>query len=248
MSQIGRHPLRVEDFGQFVEEVQLYLAKRRVEHENFTATMAELFEIDASIERAGKPPLDISATGPKTISIAARLADSVTFSVGANVRRLRECITYARDARRAAGLDPDSLLIGCHVAAAVVADGVDHETARNIVKPGVLRHAHFSAFGGKLLDGVHDTDREALLGSYRSFRDPTFKGFKRTNVTNADDLPDDFVDRFAIIGEPSECADRFEELIELGIDRMLVMTRVPGTDKNEENTSRIAQLVLSRLR
>jgi 5,10-methylenetetrahydromethanopterin reductase len=60
-------------------------------------------------------------------------------------------------------------------------------------------------------------------------------------------LPDEFVDRFAIVGTPEECAERFQEIIDLGVDRFLVLTRVPTTDLGETNSSNLAQHVLPLL-
>jgi len=68
------------------------------------------------------------------IDVAARHADSITFSVGANIERLRDRIKLARDARAAAGRDPGSLSIGCHIPVAVATGRVSVAEARDIIR------------------------------------------------------------------------------------------------------------------
>ena len=46
-----------------------------------------------------KVPLDIAATGPKVIKLAARHAERVTFSVGADAKRLAKVVSMARQER-----------------------------------------------------------------------------------------------------------------------------------------------------
>jgi 5,10-methylenetetrahydromethanopterin reductase len=246
-AQIGRKPMKVAEFERYLREVQGYLRQEKVDLDGFISSLAELFAIDPSLD-IGKPPIDVSATGPRTISLAAQHADGITFAVGANVPRLRECIQMAREARAAAGLDPAMLRIGCHIPAAVVVDGVDRDTARNIVRGAVLRHARFSAFDGKALDDVNPEDRDAIMRSFEATRDHGRHMPKKADFSVSSVLPDDFVDRFAIIGEPQECADRLREVMELGVDRIAVLTRVPTTDREEGNAARLAQSVLSLLK
>ena len=45
----------------------------------------------------------LPATGPRTLEVAARWADGVSFSVGADVERLRNSIRLTQEACRAAG-------------------------------------------------------------------------------------------------------------------------------------------------
>ena len=58
---------------------------------------------------------------------------------------------------------------------------------------------------------------------------------------------DDFLDRFALIGEPRHVAERLQQLIELGITRFVLMTRSINTDVNDEMADRVAQEVLPLL-
>jgi len=245
-AQIGRKPMTVAAFEAYIRQVQGYLRKEDVDLDGFLSTMRTVYEIDPALDGA-KPPVDVSATGPKMIGLGARYADSVTFAVGANIDRLRDCIKLARDARGAAGLDPGSLSIGCHIPAAVATGGVSLGEARDIIRGAVLRHTRFSAFEGKLLADVSEQDREAVLRSFEITRDHSRHMPKKADFSVASVLPDEFVDRFAIVGDPELCADRFREIMSLGVNRITVLTRVPTTDREETNTARLADTVLSQL-
>lgn len=39
----------------------------------------------------------------------------------------------------------------------------------------------------------------------------------------ANDLPDDFLDRFCVIGPPDECVSRLSELVALGLDHVVIV-------------------------
>ena len=242
MAQLGRGPVSVSDFLTYVEQVRGYLHSEVVDRDGFPSTMATLFANDPSLVRE-PAPVDVSATGPRVIRAAAGIADGITFAVGADTDRLRALVEMAREARREAGLDLDGFRLGAYVPAAVAPNG-DRSLARSIVRGAVLRHARFSAFEGELLDDVAPADRDGIRIAFDVTRDHDRNVPKPADFSVADALPDDFVDRFAVIGERRECAERIEEIIATGIERLLLITRVPTTDPGEDNAARLAQEVL----
>src|SRR5258708_12230554 len=50
----------------------------------------------------------------------------------------------------------------------------------------------------------------------------------RGDAGHAQFIDDAFVDRFAIVGAPAYCVSRFEELLKLGLDHLIVVG--PGAD------------------
>jgi 5,10-methylenetetrahydromethanopterin reductase len=246
LASVGRAPLSVGEFEEYVERVQRYLRREDVPVGDTTSTLSKLFEYDPSLS-APKPPIDVSATGPRVIDVAARQADSVTFAVGADLNRLRERIERVKATRQAAGGDPATFTVGCYVPAAVATNG-DRAKAREVIRGAVLRHARFSAFDGKLLDDVHAADQNAVLKAVDVTRDHGRHRPKTADFAVASVLDDEFVDRFAIVGTPEECAERFSAIIATGVDRIVVLTRVPTTDPAEENSARLAQQVFPLIR
>jgi 5,10-methylenetetrahydromethanopterin reductase len=246
LASVGQAPISVGKFDEYIQRVQRYLRREEVPVGDGTSSLSKLFEYDPSLS-GPKPPVDVSATGPKVTEVAVRQADSITFAVGADVARLRERIEHVKAARESASLDPASFRVGCYIPAAVVTNG-DRAKARNVIRGAVLRHARFSAFDGKVLDDVVEADQAAILRAVDVTRDHGRRRPKTADFAVATVLDDEFVDRFAIVGTPDECAERFSAIIATGVDRIVVLTRVPTTDPGEENSARLAQQVFPLIR
>jgi 5,10-methylenetetrahydromethanopterin reductase len=244
-ARVAKKPLNTAEFEQYVERVQAYISRRSVDLSGFSTSINDLFVTDPDLDR-GKPLLDVSATGPKTVGIAAAHADSVTFAVGADVERLRDNVRLARTLRAEAGLDPASLRLGCYVPAAVVAGDIDRAAAREIIRGAVVRHARFAALSGRSVSGLRPEDEAVSVEIAAQTVDSSRHVPKPPDYTLA--LPDDFVDRFAVIGEPDECRQRLQAIAATGVDRICLITRVPTTDPDEVNTRQLARYVLPGLR
>src|SRR5436853_602952 len=109
---------RFAAFEAYVARLQAYLRRDPVEVEGVQTSLARADDIDPSLVLP-KPQVNVAATGPRTIDVAVRLADGVSFSLGADVLRLRRAIERARDACAEAGRDPRELAVGCYLQVAV---------------------------------------------------------------------------------------------------------------------------------
>ena len=119
---LGRPPLNVAQFFDYVRQVKAYLEHDVVQADGFDNSLERLFTTDPSIG-AARTPIDISATGPRMIAQAAQFADGVTFAVGADITRLRQCVTWANEACDAAGRDRTSFTLSAYVPVAVAVNG-----------------------------------------------------------------------------------------------------------------------------
>ena len=160
----------------------------------------------------------------RVIALAARWADRVVFSLGADPERLRWGIEEARRARSEAGLDPHGLRFGAYV------NLVCHpqlEKARQLVSGGLASFARFSVMHGTVSGPAHDDQQKVLHALHRSYdmREHTRVGSKQTQV-----LTPEFIDRFAIVGSPESCIGRLQELAQLGIDRIIVIGPTAGAE------------------
>src|SRR5439155_7638869 len=118
---LQQKPMPVARFDEYLRRLQGYLRREEVEIDGIVSAMARQDDIDPSLAIA-KPPVDVAATGPKTLAIAAQAADGVSFSVGAHVDRLQSSIDQAREACAAVGRDPDEVELGCYVQVALTVD------------------------------------------------------------------------------------------------------------------------------
>ncbi len=254
---LHQRPMRVAAFETYVSRLQGYLRHEEVEIDGKVSSMARLADIDPSLD-VQKPPVEVAATGPRTLAVAARTADGISFSVGADVERLRNSIQLARHACAEAGRDFAELELGCFVQVAVVDDR--DSSGREAIRGITLTHARFSGFeprpaSADVSDAEHREYRHALQTMESVYRDP-HGGVMRTK----DDAPgeldfypreaasDELIDRFAVVGPAGYCAERLQQIVELSFHRIWIGTHTVGVDLEERNTERIGREVLPLVR
>jgi 5,10-methylenetetrahydromethanopterin reductase len=176
------------------------------------------------------------------IELAARLGDSVTFSVGAHPDRLEGCMAQARAARQAAGLGP--MPLGCYVLVSV-ADTDDVPAARERIRGAVATHTQFSAYHGRALNGMSEGDAQIAQQLQATLREGAKTGHPDRGAKGL--LDDDYIDRFAVVGTPDHCAERLGPLVDLGINRMIVITH-SRPDPDEQSGRRFGRDVLPLLK
>jgi 5,10-methylenetetrahydromethanopterin reductase len=239
MKVMQREPMPVAEYERYLRALIGFLGRDEVEVDGALMSMARLDDLDPSMAIAA-PEISVAATGPRMIAAAARWADGIDFSVGADVGRLRACITTAREACEAAGRDPETLALGCYLQVAI-ADGDDD--AAEAVRGLIVTHARFSGnFTSRAAEVM-----EAVLTSSRG-------GVTRTGRPGElafypkEALELDQVMRFGIIGPVAECAERLREIVGLGFANIYIGTRAVGVDIDERNTLRIGRELLPRVR
>jgi 5,10-methylenetetrahydromethanopterin reductase len=254
---LQQKPMRVTNFETYVARIQGYLRRETVEIDGTVSSMARLFAIDPSLD-VPKPPVDIAATGPKTIELGARLAESISFSVGADPERLRHSIEQVRAACAGAGRSFDELELGCYVQMAV-ADGPD-DPAWEAIRGLTVTHARFSGFeptttSVDVSESEHREYRHAVATMETVLRTPE-GGIVRPRDGEPGELvfypheaaSRELIERFAIAGPPERCAERLQEIVDIGLDRIWIGTKGVGVDLHERNARRIAREVLPLVR
>src|SRR5690349_16087936 len=159
---LKRKPMRVAEFESYLTQLQGYLRGEDVEVDGTATSMARVYDIDPSL-RTTKPLIDVAATGPRTVEVAARTADGVSFSVGADVDRLRKSVALVRETCERIGRDFESIRLGCYLQVAVTDED---RSAREAIRGLVVTHARFSGWEPKPSADVsgqaHATYRHAL--------------------------------------------------------------------------------------
>ena len=217
LAYIGRKPTPLGQFETALGQIRTYLRGEAVNLDGFESRLEWL--AGASVAPV---PMSVAATGPKVIDIAARQADAITFSVGADVARLRQSIQIARQARLATGLPP--LRLGAYVNAVA---HPDVETARALVRGRLGVYARFSTMDQHVMQSLPERDRavaERLVSSY------DMHSHAASGARHEAALDDDFVDRFGIVGPSAHVAERLVELIGLGLDHVVVVGHSRNTD------------------
>lgn len=210
MAYIGRKPMPLDEFGHALEEIQTYLRGESVNCDGFASQIQWLSRYNLP-----RVQMSVAATGPKVIRLAARVADAITFSVGADPVRLKTSIDLARQTRAQAGQPP--LRLGAYLNCVTHPDiGV----ARDLVRGRLGVYARFSTMDRSVLNSLSEPDRKVadeLVSTY------DMQSHAASGARHAAALGDDFVDRFGIVGPSEQVAKRLTELIRLGLDHVVVV-------------------------
>jgi 5,10-methylenetetrahydromethanopterin reductase len=234
LAHLGRAPARLAQFERYLRQLRAYLRGDAVEFADIdippdvAPPMSGLHLHDAPPSShigwiaegrsrgAAAVPVEVAASGPKVIEMAAVHSNRVMFTLGADIERLAWGIGVARQARKAVGLDPDGVAIGAYVNMGCHSD---IEAARSLVRGGLTTFARFSVMHGKANGPVSAADR-SVLEALRDSYDMT--AHTRGDSRQAGTLTDDFIDRFAIVGPPDRCVERLRALAKLGLDKVAI--------------------------
>lgn len=186
-------------------------------------------------------PIHVAASGPRTIEMATRAADAVTFSLGADRARLEWAVSVARAAYGKAGPPP---ALGAYVP---IAPFEDPARVRAMTSGVAATFARMSAMYGHVSAPVADAAETSAYQDIAVNYDMT-KHASRGTQTDA--MPQEFLERFAVVGSPARCVDRLSELIDVGIRRFyLVVGSIDSTVEDLAEAHEIlAQAVLPKLR
>ncbi len=258
LAHLGVAPAPLAVFTRYVRMLRAYLAGEEVSLEDSLACLPRAgrdLPDTGTLGLARRPavsrirwlpgdeapvPINVFATGPKTIDMAAAIGDRVTFSVGADPTRVRWAIDRARSACAAAGKDPDLLDCGASV---VIGLDDDLATARTTIAATVATNARWAVMHGTPT-GPFAPDSAAVLADVRERYDMRAHGVSSSTQTDA--LTDEFIDAYAIVGPAGACCDRLHELFELGL-RRVHFTAGPetrGSDRVERAYRRFASDVI----
>ncbi len=229
LAYIGRAPSSVATFERYVRHVHSLLNGGTVAFDELpsdgavldTLALAEqpseswLRWLDPSVAAV---PVEVVASGPKTIAVGGRRADMVTFTVGADPTRLRWGIDTARAAAEEAGRDPATLRFGVYLN---VACHPDRRFGRRLVSGGLASFSRFVAMHGATTGPLSDSARGVVEG-IREHYDMRHHG--EPDSAQTDVLTDAFIDEFAVVGDPDEFVARIGEIVALGVDRIVMTT------------------------
>ncbi|MEW9856042.1 LLM class flavin-dependent oxidoreductase [Novosphingobium sp. M1R2S20] len=232
LAYLGHAPVSLARFEEAIKHLQILLSGGEIPFEEFGSAgeAASIHSLSLGAKPTGvrlkwlteglaKVPLDVAATGPKVIAMAAPVAERVTFSVGADPERMRWALAAARQSRTSAGLSEQGASWGAQV---VVVCHPDEDVAMEVAMHMAPPLARFQTMQGQV--GPADAATADNLARIRQGYDMTEHGniaSKERLVGSA--LSPDFVRRFAVVGTPERCHQRLTELVGLGLERLVVV-------------------------
>ena len=257
LAHLGRAPARLDQFETYIRHLQIYLRGGAVPFDEIKMSddiappVAQLGMAEEPEEsRMGwlgdghKVPIEVAASGPRVIEIAARHADRIMFTLGADEDRIAWGIDVARKARLKAGLDPDGVLFGAYINCAC---GEDLDLTRDLIRGGLATFARFSVMHGKPNGPMSDNAENALRKLHEMY---DMRMHTRDDSRQAIALPPEFIDHFAIVGTPDDCLKRLKRLTALGLDKVFfgVMFRMVQTPEGAAAKSLMEKEVLPVLK
>ncbi|SRR5579875_471177 len=241
-SLIGEQPYNGKAFERYIRQVQGYLRGEEVVLDNGCRSRSDWIGRDRTLP---KVPVDVAATGPRVIAAGARTAEGVSFSVGADAGRVAWAVNCAREARKAAGLDPATLRLGAFVPIFVHPDAA---YARQIIKGSIAPMARFSAMSPSAMEGIGNEEDRAIVRQLGRIYDMDRHGHAQASHTGV--ITDSFVDRWAVVGPAGHCIERLAELIAAGLDSVVIGLSGRGLNNEEvgQAWTRFAREVMPALR
>jgi len=231
LAYLGRAPVPPEEFARQLQQIQALLLGETISFDEVvpndpvnSISRLRLAKAPESVSLRWVPdglpkvPVEVFASGPKVICIGARHAERLTFAVGADPQRVRWAIETARGA-----VLPDTpLSLGAMVAVAV---HPDIHVARRLGGGVTTGLARFTTLHGSVAGPLEPGDREVLQAVHTSYDMTRHGSYKPSELFSAQ-----FLDRFAVVGRPEDCTERFLELRKLGLYRCVVITPRPVDD------------------
>ena len=258
LAHLGAAPVPAELLEQYIVVVRAYLRGDDVPFADLQQYMAAGVRPIDALGLADRPtssrfswlprdlppvPVEVAATGPRVLTLAALHADRVMLAVGADPSRVSWAIDHIRSQRIVAGLDP-VMPIGAYVNL-VCHDDID--AARSLISGGLATFARFSVMDGAVRTPIADAQRQVLIDVHGAY-DMTHHTQAGSPQTGR--LTTEFTDRFGIVGSADRCVQRLAELVALGVDRFVITGPSLGADPTASAvaTKNLTQLVMPALR
>jgi len=251
LAHLGIAPASLTELERFVRLVRAYLRGEEIDFEDlrpYERDGARPIDVMGLADRPARSRLhwlpadlapvevDVVATGPKALAVAGRTGDRTLLAVGADPER----VAWAATGARAAG----ARQLGAFVNV-VVHD--DLTVGRKLAAGGLTTFARFSAMDGQVRTPIDDASASVLRDVHSAY---DMHQHTRAGSPQSKRLTDDFVDRFGVVGPADYCVARLQQLVALGIDRLIVVGPSIDADRDEARlaTQAFVQEVLPALK
>jgi len=210
VGRVGRSPQRHDDFVHDLRALCAYLSGGSIELHGVESRLAWLEKTDY------RPvPVEVAATGPRSLAAAAAHADRISLAVGADAGRIRWALEIVRKAAEAAGRPVDAIRIGAHIPLHV---DDDRAAAIEALRPSTVGWAHMASFSPAQV-ATHEPILQRVTSVVHDLYDYDHHGYQESNSSPVRHLADDeFVDYYGIAGPADYALERLQKLVGLGLE------------------------------
>jgi 5,10-methylenetetrahydromethanopterin reductase len=229
---LGRRPAKLTDL-----EAAIGAVRRLWAGEHVTAQSGEFALNDAHYRfpPAANIPVYVSATGPRTLEMAGRVADGVILLAGLHPDGIQYALEHIDRGVKQAGRG-ERPAISVFAYGAVCADDEDEEAALEIARTIAAWFPQTSPVYCEIA-GLSKSVIDEVRNSYSG-------GEFQEAAKAARALPDEFVRRMALAGGPAQARAHVRELAQLGIDDI---TLFPLGDQRMQTVARFQECVVAEL-
>ncbi|UZW53827.1 LLM class flavin-dependent oxidoreductase [Sphingobium sp. JS3065] len=256
LAHVGASPISVSLFEKSLATLQAYLQGKSVPLETAADFLPEKIRgfdklaLNHAPEGSrltylpnefAKPAIEAACTGPKVIAAAARHADAISFSLGADRERLKWGIEVAREALVAAGRDPSQVKFAAFLP---LFPHPNIDVSRKLAEGRVSVHARFSIMNKQIVTPANEVQRETFKRVAETY-DMAKHGSAGSDQAQV--LSPEFIDQFALTGDPESCIERINAILELGFDRLHLWAAAGESEMGTESYTMAAEKVLPKL-
>ena len=189
-------------------------------------------------------PVDIAASGPRTLALSGEIGDAVTMLVGANPGLIRWGMGNVRSGAEAAGRKLEELKLGAYVGC-FVSD--DLKKARDEMR-GVAA-AIINLYARDRHVKVEDLPPE-IVEEIPQIKDRYhYSEHLDSSATHALPLTDRLIDKVAIVGPAAVCRERFQQLADCGLQHIcLFLLPIQRREDREHVMRTVAEAIFPHLK
>ena len=215
-AHIGQRNATTAELREYIERIQGYLRGHAISRGDRTSGLRWLDSYPMT-----PVPVDVACTGPKTIRMAADVADRVSFAVGSAPERIDWALQTLNERLAETGRDRAELSVGAYIN--LVCDA-DEQTAIGLGRMIAGMVAHFAGMKDSPVDHL-PPQLKALAVQMKSQYD--MKRHAQSDGSHLAMVDDAFVDWFSICGPPAKCLERLGTLLEKGLEHVYLLGGSP---------------------
>jgi probable F420-dependent oxidoreductase len=225
---VGLKPVKVAEFERSLRMIKDLMNGRRAEWNE------KELQLEWVRDELPEIPLHVAGYGPRALGVAGRVGDGVIIQL-ADPQIIQWIMGTARKAAEEEGRDPDALQ--CIVCAPSHISS-DLEDAREQVRwfPAMVSN-HVMDLIERY--GADSDEIPAALTDYvkaRKFYD--YKEHSRVGAKHGEFVTDEICDRFCVLGDVAQAAEKLRELESIGVDQFNIYLMTHGQQETMESYGR----------
>ena len=225
-AHIGRRQATTAEMRTYAQAIQSYIRGGDVMIDGKPTTLRW-------VEPGDIPPVpvDIACTGPRTIRMAADVADRVSFAVGSAPERIDWALATLNERLAETGRDRNQLSIGAYIN--LVCDP-DEARALALARTIAGLVAHFAGMKHAPVDHLPPQLKPLAIKLKTAYDMKHHNLDEGSHMSLVDDA---FVDWFTIAGPAAKCIDRLGHLIDKGLQHVYILGGSPVSHPHGERVT-----------